>query len=242
MTAEDTSDLLHLALGQGFDLVLANKKPLAGSAQSYERLLAAAAAAGRRIRYEATVGAGLPIIDTHLKLVESGDRVLRIDGCVSGTLGYVLSSVSEGSRSQAVLEVVDLGHAEPDPREDPAATRFARGSSWPACSIPGRSSLPKTSCLGPAPVPLPEFLKRLPSLDATGRREWHGRRPGPCAAVRRVGHRQGESAPSCPRFRQSSLTGALRARATSSRSRPALSGGAFVTGPAPARRSLRPAS
>jgi aspartokinase/homoserine dehydrogenase 1 len=118
-----------VALGQGFDLVLANKKPLAGSAQSYERLLAAAAAAGRRIRYEATVGAGLPIIDSHMKLVESGDRVLRIDGCVSGTLGYVLSSVSEGKPfSQAVLEAVDLGYAEPDPREDLSATRGPRGA------------------------------------------------------------------------------------------------------------------
>ena len=41
------------------------------------------------MRYEATVGAGLPIIDTFNKLVETGDRVLRIEGCVSGTLMYV---------------------------------------------------------------------------------------------------------------------------------------------------------
>ena len=80
VTAEETGDLLRLALGQGFDLVLANKKPLAGSAASYVRLLEAAEAAGRRIRYEATVGAGLPVLDTFRKLLESGDRVLRIEG------------------------------------------------------------------------------------------------------------------------------------------------------------------
>ena len=96
VTSEETGDLLRAALGHGFDVVLANKKPLAGSRESYARLLDAAAALGRRrLRYEATVGAGLPIIDTYHKLVETGDRVLRIEGCVSGTLMYVLSAVSE---------------------------------------------------------------------------------------------------------------------------------------------------
>ena len=47
--------------------------------------------------HEATVGAGLPIIDTYHKLTESGDRVERIEGLLSGTLGYVLSEVSAGA-------------------------------------------------------------------------------------------------------------------------------------------------
>ena len=59
--------------------------------------------AGRRIRYEATVGAGLPIIDTYRKLAETGDRVLRIDGCVSGTLMFVLSEVSAGRPFSAAV-------------------------------------------------------------------------------------------------------------------------------------------
>ena len=175
VTAEDTSDLLHLALGQGFDLVLANKKPLAGSAQSYEKLLAAATAAGRRIRYEATVGAGLPIIDTHLKLVESGDRVLRIDGCVSGTLGYVLSAVSDGKPfSQAVLEAVEKGYAEPDPREDLSGRDAARKGLILARLLGYAGAPPAAEDLVPRALrrlPLPEFLKRLPSLDA----DWSAR-------------------------------------------------------------------
>ena len=88
VTSDETGDLLRAAVGHGFDVVLANKKPLAGSWRSYADLLEATAAAGRRLRYEATVGAGLPIIDTFDKLVETGDRVLRIEGCVSGTLTY----------------------------------------------------------------------------------------------------------------------------------------------------------
>ena len=71
------------------------------------------------MRYEATVGAGLPVIDTFRKLVESGDRVLRVEGCVSGTLGFVLSSLEAGATfSGAVREAVARGYAEPDPRED----------------------------------------------------------------------------------------------------------------------------
>jgi bifunctional aspartokinase / homoserine dehydrogenase 1 len=112
-------DLLIAALGHGFDVVLANKKPVAGPRETYDALMAAAATAGRRIKYEATVGAGLPIIDTYHKLVETGDRVLRIEGAVSGTLMYVVSAVSSGTPfSQAVREAVEKGYAEPDPRDD----------------------------------------------------------------------------------------------------------------------------
>src|SRR5260221_140018 len=175
VTAEDTDDLLHLALGQGFDLVLANKKPLAGSAQSYQKLLAAASATGRRIRYEATVGAGLPIIDPHLKLVEDGDRVLRIDGCVSGTLGYVLSAVSEGKPfSQAVREAVEKGYAQPDPREDLSGRDAARKGLILARLLGYVGAPPAAEDLVPRALrrlPLPEFLKRLPSLDA----DWRAR-------------------------------------------------------------------
>ena len=74
----------------------------------------AATRGGRQLKYEATVGAGLPIIDTYQKLVETGDRVLRIEGCVSGTLMYVVSAVSAGKPfSQAVREAVE--RATPSP-------------------------------------------------------------------------------------------------------------------------------
>ena len=59
------------------DLVLANKRPLAGRRAVSEALWQTARARGRRILHEATVGAGLPIIDTYHKLTQSGDRVER---------------------------------------------------------------------------------------------------------------------------------------------------------------------
>jgi aspartokinase/homoserine dehydrogenase 1 len=174
VTSEETSDLLRTAVGQGFDVVLANKKPLAGSWESYSGLLSAARA-GRYIRYEATVGAGLPIIDTYNKLVETGDRVLRIDGCVSGTLMYVVSAVSAGRPfSQAVREAVERGYAEPDPREDLSGADAARKALILARLMGYRGPAPVPENLVPRALqslPLPVFLKRLASVDA----EWAAR-------------------------------------------------------------------
>src|SRR5690348_16861947 len=80
LTAADTTETLKGALAAGMHVVLANKRPVAADRRVYDELLAAAHARGRRVLLEATVGAGLPIIDTYQKLVESGDRVLKIEG------------------------------------------------------------------------------------------------------------------------------------------------------------------
>ena len=158
VTSEETGDLLCTALAQGFDLVLANKRPLAGTRGDYARLWAAAAASGRRVRYEATVGAGLPIIDTYLKLAETGDRVLRVEGCVSGTLMYIASAVSEGRPfSTAVREAVELGYAEPDPREDLSGRDAARKALILARLLGYR---------GAAPTPDDLVPRALPDVDA----------------------------------------------------------------------------
>jgi len=175
VTSEDTADLLRTALGHGFSVVLANKKPLAGSWDSYAALHAALNTTGRQLRYEATVGAGLPIIDTYQKLVETGDRVLRIDGCVSGTLMYVVSALSAGRPfSQAVREAVERGYAEPDPREDLSGMDAARKALILARLMGYRGPAPSPDDLVARPLrhlPLAEFLKRLPASDE----EWAAR-------------------------------------------------------------------
>ena len=133
-------------------MVLANKKPLAGSWERYDALRRdLGERRPARCRYEATVGAGLPIIDTYHKLVETGDRVLRIEGCVSGTLMYVVSAVSAGparSRRRS-REAVERGYAEPDPRDDLSGHgRGAQGADprrgCSAIAVPRRA--PTTSC------------------------------------------------------------------------------------------------
>jgi aspartokinase/homoserine dehydrogenase 1 len=170
VTSEDTGALLRAALGHGFDVVMANKKPVAGSWESYAALMQAAAIAGRQIRHEATVGAGLPIIDTYHKLAETGDRVLRIEGTVSGTLMYVVSAVSSGKPfSQAVREAVELGYAEPDPREDLSGKDAARKVLILARLMGYRGPAASPEDLVPPALrtlPLDRFMAKLPSVDA----------------------------------------------------------------------------
>jgi aspartokinase/homoserine dehydrogenase 1 len=127
VTADDTTGVLEAALAAGMHVVLANKRPLTASQRRYDELVAAARASGRQLLHEATVGAGLPIIDTYIKLVESGDRVRRIEGCPSGTLGYLFGELGRGRRfSQALRSAIAKGYPEPDPREDLSGADVAR--------------------------------------------------------------------------------------------------------------------
>jgi len=127
LTAADTTPLVLAAVDAGMDVVLANKRPLAGPRRQSSELWEKVAAANQRMLTEATVGAGLPIFDSYRKLVESGDRVLKIEGCLSGTLGFVLTEVEKGkSFSQALRGAMDKGYTEPDPRDDLSGTDVGR--------------------------------------------------------------------------------------------------------------------
>jgi len=127
VTAGDTAATLKHALVSGMHLVLANKKPLTAHRKLYDELAALADQHARRLLHETTVGAGLPIIDTYYKLVQSGDRVLKIEGCPSGTLGYLFGELSRGRRfSEALRGAIAKGYPEPDPREDLSGTDVAR--------------------------------------------------------------------------------------------------------------------
>ena len=65
------------------------------------------------------MGAGLPVLDTYRKLVESGDKVLKIEGCVSGTLGFLFTELGRGGSSpRRCAAAMEKGFTEPDPRDD----------------------------------------------------------------------------------------------------------------------------
>jgi aspartokinase/homoserine dehydrogenase 1 len=182
LTADDTGDALETALTHGMDLVLANKRPLAGRRSASESLWQTARAQGRRILHEATVGAGLPIIDTYHKLSESGDRVERIEGLLSGTLGYVLSEVGDGVPfSRSVRAAMRLGYTEPDPREDLSGMDVGRKALILARLLGYRGELNRRSVESLVPkwarsLPLPQFLARLTELDASWKRRVDGAR------------------------------------------------------------------
>jgi aspartokinase/homoserine dehydrogenase 1 len=173
LTADETGPVLQQALALGMNLVLANKRPLAGPKALSDTLWQSARARGRRILHEATVGAGLPIIDTYHKLIESGDRVDRIEGLLSGTLSYVLSEVSEGAPfSGAVRTAMKRGYTEPDPREDLSGMDVGRKALILArlLGYPGELSAGDVESLVPEwaqRLPLDEFLSRLDEIDST---------------------------------------------------------------------------
>ena len=177
VTADDTGPALRKALASGMDLVLANKRPLAGPKRDAEELWEVAQAHGRRILLEATVGAGLPVIDTYSKLVESGDRVVKIEGCLSGTLGYLLTEVSRGRRfSDTLRRAVTKGYTEPDPRDDLSGMDVGRkalilgrlmGYQGELASVALTSLVPAAA----RDLPLKAFLARLEEYD----KEWEER-------------------------------------------------------------------
>jgi len=122
-TASDaTVPALLAALARGHGVVLANKRPLTGPLEVYQRLTASL-----RLRHEATVGAGLPVISTLRGLLDTGDQITAIEGAFSGTLGYLCSQWQKGvSYSTAVRAAHRLGYTEPDPRDDLSGMDVAR--------------------------------------------------------------------------------------------------------------------
>jgi len=177
VTADDTVSVLTVGLKAGMDLVLANKRPLSGSRGERDTLLAVAEAHGRRVRFEATVGAGLPVLDTYRKLVDSGDRVLKIEGCVSGTLGYLFTELSRGKKFSAVIQAaMERGFTEPDPRDDLSGADVGRKALilGRLLGYPGEPQDVAVESLVPAEartLDKEEFLARLSSWDA----EWDRR-------------------------------------------------------------------
>jgi bifunctional aspartokinase / homoserine dehydrogenase 1 len=172
VTAADTTDTLKTALAAGLHVVLANKRPITVSRKRYDELLATAQAHERQLLHEATVGAGLPSMDTYAKLVGSGDRVQRIEGCPSGTLGYLFGELGRGRRfSEALRGAIAKGYPEPDPRDDLSGMDVARkalilgrllGFPGELKDIAVESLVP----LGAERLKAEEFIARLEEYDA----------------------------------------------------------------------------
>ena len=114
-------------LAAGIHVVTPNKQAGAGPLGRFDAIREAAAASGARFRYEATVGAGLPVISTLRDLVDTGDAVMSVEGIFSGTLAWLFNKY-DGSVpfSQLVTEARGLGYTEPDPRDDLSGTDVAR--------------------------------------------------------------------------------------------------------------------
>ena len=167
VTAQDDAEVgLAEAVADGHRVVLANKKPLCGNMDVFRALTERG-----RTRYEATVGAGLPVISTLRSLLDSGDSITRISGCFSGTLGFLMTQLQDGLPfSAAVLEARRRGWTEPDARDDLGGVDVARKALILARTSGLSAELQDVSVepLFPsrlAALSAEQFLTDLPTLD-----------------------------------------------------------------------------
>ncbi len=106
-------------LKSSISIVTPNKKANARDYKIYKELKDTAAKYGVKYLYETNVGAALPVISTLKDLITSGDKILRIEAILSGTLSYIFNNFTGDRRFSAVVkEAKDKGFTEPDPRDD----------------------------------------------------------------------------------------------------------------------------
>jgi bifunctional aspartokinase / homoserine dehydrogenase 1 len=114
-------------LRRGIHVITPNKRANTADVEYYQTLRGASRSGGAHYFYEATVGAGLPVIQTLRDLIRTGDEVLSIEGILSGTLSYLFNRFDgTESFSSIVRTARTLGYTEPDPRDDLSGTDVAR--------------------------------------------------------------------------------------------------------------------
>jgi aspartokinase/homoserine dehydrogenase 1 len=113
------ADYYEDILNASISISTPNKIGTSSSYLQYQRLKTISERKGVLFMYETNVGAGLPVISTLNDLINSGDRIIRIEGILSGSLSFIFNSFTEGRRfSDIVKEAMSLGYTEPDPRID----------------------------------------------------------------------------------------------------------------------------
>lgn len=166
----DGVPLLLAAKQTGCGIVLANKIPVAGNLAWWDGLCGAKDIT--RVKWETTCGSALPVISTLNTLLDSGDEVTKIEGSLSGTLGYLASQLEMGVPfGTAVREAKRLGYTEPDPRQDLGGKDVARKALILARMMGYRLSMDELEIesLYPASMDglsVDEFLREVDTLNA----------------------------------------------------------------------------
>ena len=108
-------------------MVTANKIASSSSYSAYSKLKSTAREKGVKFFFETNVGAGLPIIAPINDLVRSGDKIIRLEAVVSGTLNYIANELANHRPlSEIIREAKEKGFSEPDPRVDLSGSDVVR--------------------------------------------------------------------------------------------------------------------
>ena len=168
----DVASLYKDFLNHNINVVAANKVAASGPYHDYRELKHIAQTRGVKFLFETNVGAGLPIIRTINDLVNSGDKILRIEAVLSGTLNFIFNTLSKDiPLSQTVRMAKEEGYSEPDPRIDLSGKDVIRklvilareaGYEIEQEDVEKNLFIPQAMFEGS----LDDFWKSLPSLDA----------------------------------------------------------------------------
>jgi len=172
-TASDyVSDYYQQWMESGVHVITPNKKVNSGPLERYNAVKKLQEEKHVHYFYEATVGAGLPVIATIKHLMDTGDHIKSVEGIFSGTLSYIFNNFKSGTKfSDIVKTAKENGFTEPDPRDDLSGTDVARkvttlaresGVGLELSDIPVESLVPKEleSCSSSE-----EFMQKLPEFD-----------------------------------------------------------------------------
>jgi bifunctional aspartokinase / homoserine dehydrogenase 1 len=124
---ENVAAIYHKAFDYYISVVTANKIACSSEYAEYSHLKNKAKKKGVRFMFETNVGAGLPIINTINDLIRSGDKILKIEAVVSGTLNFIFNTLSaDVPLSRTIQLAKEKGYSEPDPRIDLSGTDVVR--------------------------------------------------------------------------------------------------------------------
>jgi bifunctional aspartokinase / homoserine dehydrogenase 1 len=171
--SEAVVDLYEDLISHSVSVVTPNKIASSGDLARFHRLKESAVRRGVRYMYETNVGAGLPVITTLNNLRDSGDRIRRIEGVLSGTLSYLFNTLNPDRNFSAVVrDARERGFTEPDPRDDLNGLDVARkililsreiGYTLDLADVQVEPLLPE-SCYRASDIE--EFFEELESMDA----------------------------------------------------------------------------
>lgn len=170
--SKDVAAIYQDLLEHNVSVIAANKIAASSDYDSYLRLKETALSRGVKFRFETNVGAGLPIIGTINDLRNSGDKILKIEAVLSGTLNFIFNELSaDVPFSEAVRRAKEEGYSEPDPRIDLSGTDVVRkliiltreaGYKVEQADVEKQLFIPESLFNGS----LDDFWKHLPELDA----------------------------------------------------------------------------